>query len=325
MKRIKDYLTSKIVRFVVLLLSVAILLGIFKIGYDGFRSVDRRTRDSTPAIAAGLSTAQFAKAELSVQGLSCSSCIQDIETALAGIEGIGEVLVDISRGRAQVYFDPQRIVNSDIIAEEISNAGYPAAVMREFDPQEVAAELAFAEEQTRYYVVSVGGFKVARADFTTELSAVRLQYRKLYGEEVFAGANGEILEDNLKLQCLNRLISEAVMLQEVSRAGQALTKNVDLEFEGYLQQNGQDLETFKAALQEFGYPFEYFKKKFENQILIQEYLENTVMKSATTPFQQQTLYDQWYRNAQSLAEVVYFDKELERVAQNASAGSSCCE
>jgi copper chaperone CopZ len=309
----------------VLLVTAVILLGIFKFGYNGFRSVDNPVRESIPVAEVGVPPVQVAKAELTVQGLSCSSCIQEIETALARIEGIEEVLVDISRGRVQVYFDPDRIDTTDEIAEEISNSGYPASVMKELDPQEVAAELAFAEEQARYYVVSVGGFKVARADFDTELAAASLQYRKLYGDEVFSGVNGEILEDNLKVQSLNRLVSEAIMLQEVSRAGQALIRNVDREFAVYLQQNGHDLETFKASIQEFGYPFEYVRKKFENQILIQEYLENTVMKSATTPFQQQTLYDQWYRNAQSLAEVVYFDKELERVAQNASAGSSCCE
>lgn len=324
MKHLREYLSNRVILFVVLLVSAVILLGIFRFAYDGFRSLDKRIRTSVPVGASGAPPVRIAKAELSVQGLSCSSCIQEIETALARIEGIEEVLVDISRGKAQVYFDPDRIDTSDIIAEEISNAGYPASVVKELDPEEVALQIAFAEEQARFYIVSVAGWKVARADFETELSAAGLQYRKLYGDEVFAGINGEILEDNLKVQCLNRLISEAIMLQEVSRAGYALSKNVDQEFAVYLQRNDQNLETFKAAIQEFGYPFEYYKKKFENQILIQDYLENTVMKSATTPFQQQALYDQWFRNAQSLAEVTYYDKELDRLVQSAAVGSSCC-
>jgi copper chaperone CopZ len=266
-----------------LLFCAVILLGVFKFAYDGFRSLDQRSGEARQIPAGGVPPARFAKAELAVQGLSCSSCIQEIETALAGIEGVEEVLVDIPRGKAQVYFDPDRIDTSKIIAEEISNAGYPASVVKVLDAEEVAA-----------------------------------------GNEVFAGINGENLEDNLKVQCLNRLISEAVMLQEVSRAGHVLAKNVDQEFTIYLRENDQDLETFKAGLKEFGYPFEYYKKKFENQIRIQEYLENTIMKSATTRFQQQALYDQWFRNAQSLAEITYYDKELERLVQNAAAGSSCC-
>jgi copper chaperone CopZ len=323
-KRLRQYLSNRVIRFILLLFCAVILLGVFKFAYDGFRSLDQRSGEARQIPAGGVPPARFAKAELAVQGLSCSSCIQEIETALAGIEGVEEVLVDITRGKAQVYFDPDRIDTSKIIAEEISNAGYPASVVKVLDAEEVAAELSFAKEQARFYVVSVGGWKVARADFETELGAASSQYIKLYGNEVFAGINGENLEDNLKVQCLNRLISEAVMLQEVSRAGHVLAKNVDQEFTIYLRENDQDLETFKAGLKEFGYPFEYYKKKFENQIRIQEYLENTIMKSATTRFQQQALYDQWFRNAQSLAEITYYDKELERLVQNAAAGSSCC-
>jgi hypothetical protein len=32
----------------------------------------------------------------------------------------------------------------------------------------------------------------------------------------------------------------------------------------------------------------------------------------------------WYRNAKTLAQVVYYDKDMERLAQSQSSSKSCC-
>ena len=133
-KHLRDYLSNKIVRFVLLLASLVILLGIFKFGYERFRSVDKRTRESVQATEDGIAPDKNAIAELAVQGMTCTGCIREIETALAGIDGIEFVLVDITKGKARVYFDPDRIHTSDVITEEISNAGYPASVIKILDP-----------------------------------------------------------------------------------------------------------------------------------------------------------------------------------------------
>ena len=143
-------------------------------------------------------------------------------------------------------------------------------------------------------------------------------------EEVVQGPEGRDLLDNLRIQCFNRLADEAIMLQEVDRAGFSPTKDAGLELEAYMDGNGFNLDTFKVSLKSYGFEYAHFKKKFENQVLIQDYLESGVMRSAATEFDRQSLFDQWFANAKSLVNIIYYDKELERLVQETSTGSSCC-
>jgi copper chaperone CopZ len=60
--------------------------------------------------------ADLAKAVLNVRGVACSSCIQEIKDALSSIQGIEEILVDISRGTAQIYYDGKILKEPDRLA-----------------------------------------------------------------------------------------------------------------------------------------------------------------------------------------------------------------
>lgn len=79
-------------------------------------------------------------------------------------------------------------------------------------------------------------------------------------------------------------------------------------------------------MNEFGYSLSYFRKKFENQVVIQEFLDEKVLVSASSSIETPRLYDEWYRNAQTLTEVVYYDSELEELVELSAAGASgdCC-
>jgi hypothetical protein len=85
-----------------------------------------------------------------------------------------------------------------------------------------------------------------------------------------------------------------------------------------------DFESFKASLEEAGYSFAYFMKKFEKRVLLNRYLDAMVFGDAATDLEKQQLYLAWFNNARVLSKVVIYDKELERLTQNQSAGSSCC-
>ena len=267
----------------------------------------------------------LSKAVLSVKGLSCSSCIQEIKSALSQISGIENVLVDVSGGKAQVLYDSRAIQDSRIIAEKITQAGYPASISRELRPEEVARELAFTEERSKLYVASVGGYEIARADFETEMVAARKQYVALYGESIFQGDQGRSLEDGLVAQCIGRLIDEAVMLQEVIKARHELSPaKLEAEFAAFLKSSDLDEETLAARLVEYGFPWGYYRKKLQNQILIKDYLESKILVSAASIVDRNGLYAQWFQNAKSFAETVYYDTDIELLIQNAAAGSSCC-
>ena len=72
----------------------------------------------------------LSKAVLNVKGLSCSSCIQNIKDALSNIQGIEDILVDISRSTAQIYFNSKTLKQPDRLAEVVTSAGYPATLVK---------------------------------------------------------------------------------------------------------------------------------------------------------------------------------------------------
>ncbi|MHA1971764.1 MAG: heavy metal translocating P-type ATPase [Candidatus Hodarchaeales archaeon] len=65
------------------------------------------------------------KAEYSISGMTCASCVNTIETALKKKSGIIEVNVNIATEKAHIVYDPHLIANKDII-ESIKSVGYGA-------------------------------------------------------------------------------------------------------------------------------------------------------------------------------------------------------
>ena len=302
-------------------LSLVALL-VFGVAFNTIRN--RGERSITDYEAS--SDPNLTKAVYTVGGLSCSSCIETIQSALGKIRGVEKVLVDLSRGKTQVYYNAGKIGDPELLAREITQSGYPAAVEKVVSPDELVWERQVAQRKSEAYVVGVGAWDVPREDFEIELEAAMHQYRTLYGQQVLEGREGRALVEDLKVQCLNRLISEAVMLQEVSRAGYDSRKDMDYELQAYLERNDLDLDGLRNQLNEFGYSLSYFRKKFENQVVIQEFLDEKVLVSASSSIETPRLYDEWYRNAQTLTEVVYYDSELEELVELSAAGASgdCC-
>jgi copper chaperone CopZ len=64
---------------------------------------------------------------LTINGMSCSHCLNAVQRALAAVPGLEIVSVRI--GRADVRYDPA-LSNPDTIAAAVSDAGYEAAHVR---------------------------------------------------------------------------------------------------------------------------------------------------------------------------------------------------
>ena len=57
---------------------------------------------------------------------------------------------------------------------------------------------------------------------------------------------------------------------------------------------------------------------------INKYLEEEILADASNEFEKQNLFTSWLNNAKVLAEVVYYDRDLEGLLQRQNASGSCC-
>ncbi|MCA9590926.1 MAG: heavy-metal-associated domain-containing protein [Myxococcales bacterium] len=60
---------------------------------------------------------------LSVEGMTCSSCVRHVESALRELDGIEAVEVTLKDGRVRVEHDPTRSTLAQMV-EALGEAGY---------------------------------------------------------------------------------------------------------------------------------------------------------------------------------------------------------
>ncbi|HBN9705062.1 MULTISPECIES: heavy-metal-associated domain-containing protein [Pseudomonas] len=62
--------------------------------------------------------------DLSVEGMSCASCVRHVNAALAPVAGVTEVSVDLATGRVRVSGN----ADAQALTAALQEAGYPAKV-----------------------------------------------------------------------------------------------------------------------------------------------------------------------------------------------------
>lgn len=70
---------------------------------------------------------------ISIKGMMCSSCGQEIEKILKKVVGVGAVKVDVPSDRATVSYDERKVTPRQLL-EAIRNAGYEAMLPAEAHP-----------------------------------------------------------------------------------------------------------------------------------------------------------------------------------------------
>ncbi|HHU20343.1 MAG TPA: heavy-metal-associated domain-containing protein [Bacilli bacterium] len=65
------------------------------------------------------------KVKLKVTGMTCNNCLKHVETALAELEGVESVKVNLKKGIANVKFD-ETIQEVDDLTTAVDQAGYQA-------------------------------------------------------------------------------------------------------------------------------------------------------------------------------------------------------
>ena len=265
-----------------------------------------------------------ARAVLAVQGMSCSGCINEIKSSLSGIQGVGDVLVDLTTGRVEVNYDSGALQDTGRIASAISAVGYPATLQQTLSKTEIEEQNRFLASRARLYVAAVGEWEIARADFNTEMAHARTRYESIYGSKVFDGDQGAVLLQRIQSQIVSRLIDEGIQMQEILKAGYKVSPEVvEQEYDQFLEAKNVSREQFEQMLAASGYNADYFMKKFTYRVTVERYVDEKVFTDLMNDAQKQQQYADWFNNARLLSRVTFYDRDLERIVKSNSASSGC--
>ena len=322
----KGFLFSKkmwaliMVLLVVLMAAAAFALQFSEERVRSQPAVERRVSGNSSDPETGVSKAVF-----KVSNMSCSGCISSIKGALAGFPGIEDVIVDLGGGKAEVYYRQEGGADTDKMAQAITESGYPAKIVKVFSAEKIRKESDLAASKSKYYIASVSGYDIARADFDMEMNAARKQYLKDYGEDLFSTPRGKALERRLQGQILSNLIERGALLQEINRSGYSVDDGtLKAELKAYIEKNGKSEQALQQAVSDAGYDYDYFRKRFEMGILISRFIDDKVLTGDMTPEEKQRAFSAWFNNIRGRAEVAYYDKGLEQAIRKQGASGGCC-
>jgi copper chaperone CopZ len=257
----------------------------------------------------GTSSANAALAEYQIEKLTCGSCVGNIEKALSDLDGIGSVEINLTSNRGRVTYDPSEI-DSRVIEETISAAGYPASLRLELDTQEYAA---LQQEQTlmgQEYLAKIGDRLLARSDFE------RLVQQRANG----AAAT----EQNDKVwQAVWKEVLQRELLLAAAEENQIIIQNgeVDVRLDE-LRQEHKGLD--QIVVQRYG-SMDNFRERLREDMIINRNIDDHVYDDAKSPGAKQAKFQGWYSELQKNTEVVIFDKRLKAVSQSGGGcGGGCC-
>ena len=67
---------------------------------------------------------------LTVEGMTCQHCVARVNKALTGVEGLGQVKVDLAAGRAEVSVQNPRDELDALMRSAVEDAGYNVAMIQ---------------------------------------------------------------------------------------------------------------------------------------------------------------------------------------------------
>ena len=250
--------------------------------------------------------ANAALAEFQIEKLTCGACVSNIENALSGLDGIGSVEVNLTSNRGRVTYNPSE-TDSRAIAAAITDAGYPASVRLQLDPQEYDALQQKQAQLGQEYLASIGDRLLARSDFEEIVQqraggAVSPEQKNQVWQAVWK----DVLQREL-------LLSAAEKNQVIIQAGELDVKLAEL------RQGHQNLE--QLVIKRYG-SMENFRKRLHEDMIINRNIEDHVYAGAEDPREQQSKLQAWYANLEKETEVIIFDPQLKAVSEG--GGCACC-
>jgi len=248
----------------------------------------------------------YALAEFAVQNLSCGSCVQNIQGALAGAEGIGEVEVSVTAARTRVEYDPGQ-VDAETIAARISAAGYPATPLQILSAAEYRSLREDASQSAERFVGRVGERLVSREDFAAELSA----------------REGELPPQGLLKAVWDGIVQRELLLAAAEQNGVVVQPGeVDLE----LVRLRETIGDFDAAVERRYGSAEAFRLRLKQEMTIQRNIDEHVLQGAGDDAGRRARLDGWFRELAAAVPVLIFDPTLKAAVGKGGkgCGGSCC-
>ena len=255
-------------------------------------------------VPSGINPANAALAEYQIEKMTCGSCVGSIEKALADLDGVGSVEVNLTSNRGRVTYDPGE-VDSQLIAEAVTGAGFPASLRLKLDPEEYAA---LQQEQSRLgqqYLARIGDRLLSRSDFEK-----LLQQRS--GGAASTDQNDQLWNSVWK-DVLSRelLLSAAEQNQIIIQEGE-----VDARLDDLRQQH-KGLE--QIVTERYG-SMDSFRERLREDMIINRNIDDHVYAGINDPRERQAKFQGWYAELQKSTEVIIFDPRLKSLGQ----GGSCC-
>lgn len=258
-------------------------------------------------IPSGSGMANAALAEYQIEKLTCGSCVSNIESALSSLDGVSSVEVNLTSNRGRVTYDPAEI-DSSAIASAITEAGYPASVRLQLDPQEYGALQQEQAQLGQKYLARIGDRLLARSDFE---EIVQQRAAGAVSPDQKSQLLQEVWKDVLQRELL---LSAAEKNQVIIQQGE-----VDAKLDE-LRQGHQGLE--QLVVKRYG-NMDNFRTRLREDMIINRNIEDHVYAGIDDPRQQQSQLQAWYADLQKETEVIIFDPQLKAVGQG-GGGCACC-
>jgi copper chaperone CopZ len=250
------------------------------------------------------SPVEYARAEYAVSNMTCSSCVQNIQTALVDENGVGEVDVNVTAGVARVEFDPSQVA-TERLAAIMTDAGYPARLRQELSSADYRALLEDASRLGDQYVGRIGERLVSHADFQ------QLLQQQNQGSAVVA--------PEMAPQVWNKLVQQELILQDARRNGIVVS---DAEVTASIDKMKNGMNGFERLVaQRFG-SFETFVEQIKIDMTIQQQVE--AVSAQVAPAERQTALNAWYGALVEKSSVDIFDPQLQASSKGGGSGCACC-
>ena len=255
----------------------------------------------------GSKSANAALAEYQIEKMTCGSCVKNIEKALSGLGGVGSVEVNLTSSRGRVTYDPSE-VDSYVIAEAITGAGYPASLRLELDPQEYIALQQEQSQLGQQYLARIGDRLLSRADFE-QLVLQRSQGAVApdQNDQLWQAVWKDVLQREL-------LLAAAEQNQIIVQEGE-----VDVRLDE-LRQEHKGLD--QIVTERYG-SMDSFRERLREDMIISRNIDNHVYAGANSPGERQAKFQGWYAELQKNTEVIIFDPRLKATGKGGS-GCACC-
>lgn len=255
----------------------------------------------------GSSANNTALAEYQIERLTCGSCISNIQEALARFDGIDSVDINLTSNRGRIAFDLQNL-NSRVIGEAISGAGYPATLRLELTPSQYASLQTKQAQLGQEYIALIGDRLLSRADFEQFINqAVGKSSQAKRQPNIRQSVWKDVLQREL-------LLFDAERSQVVVQDGE-----VDVRIEN-IKRGNKNLNVLVAK--RYG-SMEEFRKRLREDMIINRNIEENVIAGITQQSERQKKLQQWYAELQKNVEVVILDPQLKSVSQSGN-GCACC-